>query len=67
MYYQLILNSTGPWRMNSSSMVKISLQKGITKKIFPQRRDYYESVDETSLSLVMSQKSKKRIILVMKG
>ena len=66
MYYHLILNSTRPWRMNSPSLVKISLQEGITEKIFPKRRDYYESVDETSLSLVMSQKSKKKN-LVMKG
>ena len=62
------LNSSPPNVPQREHLVKISIliKEGIIKKNSYERRDY-ESVDEKSLTRVMSRKTVKRRIHVVKG
>ena len=53
-------------QVSPSTVILILFWEGIIKKIYYESRDY-ESVDEKSLSLVMSRKTTKKNNLVHKG
>ena len=65
---KIYINPLLPIAHKSARIVKILILKleGIIKKISYERRDY-ESVDEKSLSKVMSRKTTKKRIQALKG
>ena len=68
MIYMNVFNPLLPSaaNMRRSAKILILILEGIIKKISHERRDY-ESVDENSLSKVMSRKTTKKRIQAVKG